>query len=188
MNVGFFVETDADRLAGLKTRFAQGPPEDADLVHMAAYMRHIRCVQWLHENGCRGNALTCAIAAMNGDINCLKYLHEHGCPWDISASDAAAQEGNLECLQYLHEHGCPCRKEHIVLIAKERLLPLWRAWFRTRAIGVYWLDLWARVAHAPEGEGRKRDRKEFEADDMFSTQARSKDAAEAKAGVEGAGK
>ena len=50
------------------------------------------------------------------------------------------------------------------LIAKQLLVPKWRAYVRTRPIALYWWDQMGRHSYAPEGPGRKRDRAAFEAE------------------------
>jgi len=49
--------------------------------------------------------------AKNGHLKCLKYLHKNGCPWDEDACAYASKNGHLECLRHLHENECPCAAE-----------------------------------------------------------------------------
>jgi hypothetical protein len=79
----------------------------------AAYDGHLKCLKYLHENGCAWNVWSCAFAALNGHLECLKYLHENGCEWDEFTCAYAASGGHLECLRYLHENGCPGYEKYI---------------------------------------------------------------------------
>jgi ankyrin repeat protein len=51
-------------------------------------------------------ALTCAVAAGNGNIEMVKYLRANGCQWNREACDRAALQGHLKMLNFLHVNGC----------------------------------------------------------------------------------
>ena len=54
------------------------------LQHMdlAATQGHQLMVEWLRQQGCPWNNMSCASAARNGHLEVLKYLHVNDCPWD----------------------------------------------------------------------------------------------------------
>jgi len=80
---------------------------------LAACIRNVDVMAYLHENGCPWDESAFESAAFGGYLEMLKYLFDHGCPWDESACAYAAEYGHLECLKYLHEHGCPWDGETI---------------------------------------------------------------------------
>ena len=74
---------------------------------IAAFHGHLKCLKYLHENGCSWYACTCSNAAFNGHFECLKYAHENGCPWNEYTCADAARYGHIKCLKYAHKNGCP---------------------------------------------------------------------------------
>lgn len=45
--------------------------------------RHLECLITAHkQNYPMNDEQLCAFAAENGDLKCLKYLHQNGCSWD----------------------------------------------------------------------------------------------------------
>ena len=109
-------------------------------------------------------------AAKNGNLE-LKY--ENGCPWNEEATEQAAENGHLKCLKYLHENGCPWDEVQI-----ESKVKVW--WkmvqdiIRTKYIIFYWLEKTAINSYSENGQGRKRDRQQFETDFDTLTQPSEK--------------
>jgi hypothetical protein len=95
-------------------------------------------------------------------LKCLKYAHETGFPWNELICQEAATAENWECLRYAHENGCPYWQHLREDIVKHVLLPKWREAVKKRGILFYWMEKAMESACSEGGEGRKRDREEFE--------------------------
>ena len=88
-------------------------------------------------------------------------MHENGCPWDEYATNVAACEGHLECLKYLHQNGCPWGKVSI----RSKVKIWWKMVqdiVKTRPIVFYWLEKTTISSYSENGQGRQRDKREFE--------------------------
>ncbi len=75
-------------------------------VVIAAKYGQLDVLQWLRENGCPWNAVTCSAAAEGGHLSCLQWRRENGCPWNFFTCSAAASGGHLSCLRWARENGC----------------------------------------------------------------------------------
>ena len=62
-------------------------------------------LQWLREQGCPWNTLTCLAAARGGDLATLQWAREHGCDWHERTCAVAAKRGHLELLQWAAASG-----------------------------------------------------------------------------------
>ena len=80
---------------------------DVYFTDIAALYGQLKCLKYLHNNGCPWDVFTCSSAAENGKLDCLKYLHSNGCPWSVVTCSAAAENGHIDCLKYAHRNGCP---------------------------------------------------------------------------------
>ena len=49
---------------------------------------------------------TCQLATYYGHLPVLQYLHENGCPWDDMTCWHAAQQKHWDCLQYAVDNKC----------------------------------------------------------------------------------
>ncbi len=58
-------------------------------------------------------------AAIKGHLKCLKFLHKNGCEWGVGVCKNAAENGHLECLKYAHENGCPIDTEKCFKYCKD---------------------------------------------------------------------
>ena len=56
---------------------------DMDPSSSAAYGGQLEVLQWLRENDCPWDALTCARAVRQGHFVILRWALENGCPWDV---------------------------------------------------------------------------------------------------------
>jgi hypothetical protein len=75
---------------------------------MAAKHGYLKCLQYLHTNGCPLSRDICTFAAESGSIECLEYLHDCGMTWGPPTCEAAARGGHLDCLVFLREHKDIC--------------------------------------------------------------------------------
>ena len=64
-------------------------------------------LQWVYEQGCPWDEMTCARAAKEGHLDVLKWLREKGCPWDARTCSGAAKGGHFDVLKWARENGCP---------------------------------------------------------------------------------
>jgi hypothetical protein len=67
----------------------------------------LETLQWLRQQGCPWDSLTCATAAKANRKDIIEWARENGCPWDGTACVGAAIGGHLELLQWLRQQGCP---------------------------------------------------------------------------------
>jgi len=74
----------------------------------AARCGSIRLLKWMREHNrrvaCGPN--TCQLATYYGHLPVLQYLHENGCPWDDMTCWHAAQQKHWDCLQYAVDNKC----------------------------------------------------------------------------------
>lgn len=79
---------------------------------LAAANDRLRCLVWLHENGCHWNSNTCRYAAEKGHKMCLDYALKNGCPHnDDSICRKAKLFGHTECFELAREYGCPYNED-----------------------------------------------------------------------------
>lgn len=77
-------------------------------LHMTVHCaNNLRLLKWAHENRCRWNEDTCAMAAMFGNEDTLQWARLHGCPWDARTCSNAARNGHLHILAWARCNGCP---------------------------------------------------------------------------------
>jgi hypothetical protein len=69
-------------------------------------------LQYLHENGCPWDPVTCLYAAHGGHLPALQYLHENGCPWNSYTCRFAATYERWDCLQYAVDNKCEMWEEY----------------------------------------------------------------------------
>lgn len=148
----------------LKYLIENGCPS-SEGAYAAAEQGHLECLKYLHQNGCplnEGATYATSWAARGGHLECLKYLHQNGCPWDKDSTFEAANHNNLECLKYLVENGCPWHEE----ISTEIKVQIWwrmvQDLVRARPILLFWQEKTVIKVYSETGQGRKRDREDFE--------------------------
>jgi len=73
----------------------------SDIMSSAVMSGNLKMVEWLYENECQLNQLSCDYAAGIGRLDILKYLITNGCPWNGETCDQAAVHNHLEILKYL---------------------------------------------------------------------------------------
>jgi len=92
----------------------------------AAMNGHVKCLEYLHKNGCSLDKKDYYNAAYGDHLECLEYLHKNECPLDINTCDDAAKYDNLECLKYAHENGYPKTCCNSIEFCTKRCLWCWR--------------------------------------------------------------
>jgi len=98
------------RIEIVRWLYENGYPLGNLACHYAARNGHLEILKLLlPEIGkrCFWNDWTCYEAAQNGHIDVLKYLHENGCRCDASTYAIAVENNDLELLTWLDEIGCP---------------------------------------------------------------------------------
>ena len=147
---------------------------------MAVSNGHLDCVRFLRERAhFPWDEGTTSRASIHGQLDVLVYLHTEGCPWDETAYPRPAlvkwdprPTATWACVRYLLAHGCPCapelRAELLKNLVRQVLLPTWRSrvrWMiKVRPYAWHCFHELQRITCAPNGAGRKRDRKEWETD------------------------
>jgi hypothetical protein len=59
------------------------------------------------------NQFVCVAAAHNGSLKCLKFLHENGCELTHYVLSEAARNNHLNCMKYAYENGCKFKPDSI---------------------------------------------------------------------------
>lgn len=137
---------------GLSVEWAMGSGftwrgERDDACAAAAQGGHLRTLQWLRENGCPWNSLTCRRAAEEGHLHVLQWARIHGCPWDGFVCAGAARGGRLDVLQWARANDCPWDSRTCTEAAREGHLEILQ-WARVN--GCPW-DSWTCAGAAQRG-------------------------------------
>ncbi len=79
----------------------------------SAIKGHLKCLKFLHKNGCEWSEGVCSESSKYGHLECLKYAHENGCKWNEWTCMEAARKGHFECLKYACDNKCPGYEKYI---------------------------------------------------------------------------
>jgi len=86
------------------------------LLNRAANVGNYDIIVFLHKTcGCELTMQTSIDAAKGGNVKCLRYLHNNGCPWGYKTSSVCT---NNECLIYLCENNCPMHNNTLRIVNK----------------------------------------------------------------------
>ena len=79
----------------------------------AAMRGSVRLLKWTRENNRDLEYVDVLIyAALHGQLPVLQYLHENGCPWDELTCQYAALYKHWDCLQYAVDNKCETWEYH----------------------------------------------------------------------------
>lgn len=86
--------------------------------HNAARGKSLKCLKYLHDNGCEWDDIVTLISVQQGNLEMLKYAYENNCPLNPNCCKWAIIKGDLTILKYLVTNGCPLIKrvscEHVL--------------------------------------------------------------------------